>query len=111
MPFCPNCKYEYEEGVETCPDCGADLVDRLPETQEARPLKFVLLRDLPSRLYAEMLKGALEKEGITCIIKGDDVGLMLGSLATSSPFRISLWVDRSNLFEAKKIAEQILGDI
>jgi len=27
MPWCPVCKYEYKEGIETCGDCGAPLVD------------------------------------------------------------------------------------
>ena len=31
MGFCPECKYEFVAGVETCPDCSIDLVDALPE--------------------------------------------------------------------------------
>lgn len=29
MGWCPNCKYEYREGIEVCSDCGAKLVDDL----------------------------------------------------------------------------------
>lgn len=29
MPFCPKCKNEYEAGVITCADCGAELVEEL----------------------------------------------------------------------------------
>jgi hypothetical protein len=29
--FCPNCKYDYKPGIEKCPDCGADLVEKLEE--------------------------------------------------------------------------------
>ena len=111
MPFCPNCKYEYEEGVETCPDCGTALVDSLPVPVEQEPVKHVFLRDVPSRLYAEMLKGALQNQSISCVVKGDDIGIMLGSYSTTSPVMISVWVDRNKLFEAKKIAQEILGDI
>ena len=34
--FCPNCHYEYVPGVTTCPDCGADLVYKLPP-ESAKP--------------------------------------------------------------------------
>ena len=95
-----------------CPDCGAVWVDTLPEHPAAQePVKYIFLRDAPSRLYAEMLKGALEEKEIPCFIKGDDIGIMLGSYSTTSPVRISVWVDRNKLFEAKKIASEVLGDI
>lgn len=29
MPWCPECKNEYKEGITKCADCGADLVDSL----------------------------------------------------------------------------------
>ena len=31
MPWCPNCKFEYKEGITKCADCGADLVDSYEE--------------------------------------------------------------------------------
>jgi hypothetical protein len=30
MPFCPNCRDEFEDWVEICPDCRVALVDELP---------------------------------------------------------------------------------
>lgn len=40
MPWCPNCKNEYVEGIKTCADCGAQLVEELEEeklTEEEIP--------------------------------------------------------------------------
>ena len=31
MPWCPTCKTEYNENIQTCYDCGAALVSSLPE--------------------------------------------------------------------------------
>ncbi|MCR5503518.1 MAG: hypothetical protein K6F53_10970 [Lachnospiraceae bacterium] len=34
MPWCPNCKDEYKEGIKVCADCGAELVDDLTLTDK-----------------------------------------------------------------------------
>ncbi len=37
MPYCPNCKTEYNPGVLHCHDCGAQLVDTLDNNSPAVP--------------------------------------------------------------------------
>ncbi|MBO7333426.1 MAG: hypothetical protein J6U67_00895 [Lachnospiraceae bacterium] len=34
MPWCPNCKLEYVEGIKICPDCKTALVATLEEAEE-----------------------------------------------------------------------------
>ncbi len=71
MAYCPECRYEYEAGVTHCPDCGRKLVDSPPEDNPPeKDIKWAKLCTLQGRLYGEMLKEVLEKEGIPCLIQG-----------------------------------------
>lgn len=36
MPWCPNCKNEYREGITVCADCGIELVEELAEEVEEK---------------------------------------------------------------------------
>lgn len=46
MPWCPNCKTEYREGIEFCADCGAALV---PELEKEIVLKLLCQLDSEER--------------------------------------------------------------
>ena len=108
MPFCPNCRYEYEAGILKCPDCSVKLVDELPEVLAATEEEYVELHTLPGKVYAEMVKEALEKEGIGCIIKTDVLasGLLAGGAnAAGSECRILV------LKHHQKRAAKILNDM
>jgi hypothetical protein len=41
MPWCPNCKTEYREGITVCADCKATLVAALDETKEKVELCYI----------------------------------------------------------------------
>ena len=34
MPWCPQCKEEYKEGIIVCPDCKTPLVESLEQLKE-----------------------------------------------------------------------------
>ncbi len=79
MPFCPKCRYEYSDGVNTCPDCEIALVSVLPEPDEpsnqdeavvAQYDAWVPLVRLTSTQYAEMVVEALHSAQIPAVIKG-----------------------------------------
>lgn len=73
MGFCPNCKFEYEAHIRTCPDCHETLVEKLPEPDHETKGSFVALPDVPGRVYADMVKGALEAQGIPCYIRAEGI--------------------------------------
>ncbi len=118
MPYCPKCKTEYNPGIEKCSDCDLRLVDELPEEPSEEPpeetveeVEYKLLRNLPSRLYAEMLKESLLNSGIVSIVKGEDIGIMLGSYSTTSLVEVSLWVPKKDWEKANQIADEMLDHI
>ena len=62
MPWCPNCKYEYKDGVTVCADCGAELVGTLKEVEEAQALQEEALR-LAQLKAAEELAAEMKEHG------------------------------------------------
>ncbi len=77
MPFCPNCRYEYRRGIETCSDCGAQLVDELPDETPVPPPPIgndVPIARAESLAIAEMWSELLQEENIGCRIVPAYVG-------------------------------------
>ncbi len=111
MPYCPKCSFEYKEGVGKCPDCGASLVDELEEEEPTQAMEYVPLRTLPSRLYAQMVQEALQKEGIPSLIKSDDIAITFPSHGTTSAVPVAIWVPKEHLKRCEEIADQMLDHI
>jgi hypothetical protein len=68
MPFCPECEYEYREGIVTCPDCNVTLVNSLSDpvepTAEETNEKMVSIYSTDSKVEADLIKGMLQASGI-----------------------------------------------
>ncbi len=64
--ICPNCKYEYNLGVTKCPDCGADLVYRLPSetTRKDLPFEPVVVLETMDYTAISLAKSILTDAGI-----------------------------------------------
>ena len=68
MPYCPECKTEYREGIKICSDCGIELVDALPEDvlPDFEDLELIYTTD--EYYKAEMIRSNLESAGIDVTI-------------------------------------------
>ncbi len=110
MPFCPECKYEFESGIKKCPDCGTKLVSRLPEEHEVE-VKWVLLKNFTSPVQAEMVQEALAQNDIQSFIKSDLFHDTFATHATSMAGSYAkLYVAENELKAAQEIAAQVTSE-
>lgn len=70
MPVCPNCEYEYVEGVTICPDCHEVLVDEslFIKPEDWKEDNWVVVYTTDQNYEAEMIKDNLESAGITAAV-------------------------------------------
>ena len=62
MPWCPNCKTEYREGIEKCADCGSTLVRSLNEEDRVEESCSLLSGD---KKHVKMIEEHLLAEGFS----------------------------------------------
>lgn len=121
MPFCPNCRYEYEASVTECPDCEEELVGTLPEPEDETidPSNgyedWVELARLTSQPSADTLIEALHANEIPAVIlSGAGHFGMTGQMGTDSYRPVggayTLLVPEDFVQEADQEATAILGD-
>ncbi len=111
MPYCPLCGYEYKKEVKVCPDCQRPLVKNLEE-KPVKDTQLVSIYSLPGLVYAEMVKEALEKAGIRCIIKSDVVTSgLLSKGAETVGGSCQILVDKKNKTKALGILHNMVDHI
>ena len=84
MPYCPQCRDEFQDWVDECPDCKVELVDELPSLPEEviREGGLVHVATAPNEIEARLWKGILEEDGIQSMIKvAESLNLYLSPLA------------------------------
>ena len=109
MPFCPECRKSYEDGVVLCRDCRAPLVAELPREGQEDDL-FVDLRDVPDAVTGAMWQGALESQGVHAVIRSHALpayGDVLRDWSTKAWG--SLLVPREEFAEARAVMEDFLA--
>jgi hypothetical protein len=109
--FCPVCEAEYEPGIETCADDGAELVERLtPENtlHDNSEARFVPLHNVGSPAEAEMVADILTQNGVRVAVQSGGMDALSPLLSATSPGAMVL-VDERDLDRAREIYESFFG--
>lgn len=72
--YCPNCLYEYKNGITKCGDCGAVLVDGpLPEEEEGDlpDIEVAELTEVENDVEAGALRAMLTDSGIYSFMRSN----------------------------------------
>lgn len=88
--YCPKCKAEYREGFTTCSDCGAALVESLPEADHPQG-PFVEVFESADAALMPVVASLLHGSGIPFLVQGGETsgGLFpLGSFGGGADARL-----------------------
>jgi|SRR3990170_6241987 len=106
MPVCPNCNYEYIDGIVICPDCNTPLIDsnELNNYSNLSEEDWVLVYTSFSEIEADMLKENLESAGIPASVlsQKDSSFPAPGDLST-----IKLFVKKADVPEALEFIQEV----
>ena len=68
--YCPDCRAEYREGVEACPDCEVRLVVELPP--EGPDEDLVAIFETADVSLLPVVKSLLDSAEIPFVVQGDE---------------------------------------
>lgn len=104
MPWCPECRTEYDPGVEICVDCAVPLVAELPPEDLGKDPVIVL--HAASAHEAQIGAATLRAEGIPAYTASADTYIpQLGNpVATVTP-EFLVWVPA----DAADLAQRVLS--
>lgn len=67
MPWCPNCKSEYREGITVCSDCKSQLVEEI-----IKEIEYVPFIQIENKVIAERLVEYFTYSGLKSLIHHDE---------------------------------------
>ena len=112
MPFCPKCRAEYVEGVETCSDCQVPLVQELTPEDKVDYFEFEELQQVQDEISGVMLKGILENNGVEVVLRAAKIPWYSGIASTWSTYYWGrILVPKEELERSRRIVSEYLGSL
>jgi hypothetical protein len=111
--FCPQCRAEYREGVERCPECDLPLVASLEEPEPGEPeAKLVKVFQTGEAAMIPVVESVLDSAGIEFLAKGEEIQDLFGfgRLGTNYSFvagPVEFLVREEDAATARELLEQI----
>ncbi len=71
---------------------------------------MILIKNFPNRAFAEQAREILERDGIICILKSPDVGI-IGTSSSSMLYGVDLYVEDQNKEQAYNLLNALFNGI
>ncbi len=105
MPWCPNCKTEYREGIEKCADCGSYLVKSLNEEERIEESCSLLVGDSK---HVRLIEEHLRSEGFSSVFATPRKHLKGDELSGGATKQLELFVSAQEREAAIKCAAEFM---
>lgn len=76
--FCPNCKYEYKEGIKECFDCKVMLIEKLADKPQPEYVELVTVFASETIANLMVAKSLLQEAKIKYYAKGEFTARLFG---------------------------------
>jgi hypothetical protein len=107
--YCPKCRTEYIEEATSCDDCGAALVNVLPEETVVENGKLVDVFTTNNSIEANFIKSLLGSNSIGCTIVNEHLVSINIFLSNAIPIKVA--VDQQHVAKAKEVIDQYYKDL
>lgn len=114
MPFCPNCRGEFQDWVTDCPDCSVPLVDTLapeppkpPKPEKLRPddtANIITAARFSYPAEAHLAAAKLESEGIPAFV-ADEHTVIANWMYSGALGGVKVWVKETDLEAARQVLD------
>lgn len=108
MPWCPNCKIEYKDGVSLCADCGQSLVQSLEDINDAVELCLCKEEETAKKLTEFLIYSHIQNASCCFYEKESSWLITVGSMEKKEALKLyHAFLLAENEKEKKTISEDL----